>query len=75
MVLGPVVSDKIFQNLQLPVKQVYHCQVKISGLIYFQTVWNDYEAYVNCYCKMTSVMALNGLTSFLRLENVINTCL
>ena len=47
----------------------------MSGLIYFQTVWNDYQADVNCYCKMTSVMALNGLTSFLRLENVINTCL
>ena len=75
MVLGPVVSDKIFQNLQLPVKQVYHCQVKISGLIYFQTVWNDYQADANCYCKMTSVTALNGLTSFLRLENVIITCL
>ena len=45
----------------------------MSGLIYFQTVWNDYQADVNGYCKMTSVMALNGLTSFLRLENVINT--
>ena len=29
---------------------------------------------VNCYCKMTSVMVLDGVTSFLRLKEVINTC-
>ena len=31
-------------------------------------------ADVNCYCKMMSVMALDGVTSFLRLKDVTNTC-
>ena len=31
-------------------------------------------ADVNCYCKMTSVMALDGVTSFLRLKDVIDIC-
>ena len=26
------------------------------------------------YCKMTSVMAVDGVTSFLRLKDVTNTC-
>ena len=31
-------------------------------------------ADVICYWKMTSFMALDGVTSFLRLKDVINTC-
>ena len=31
-------------------------------------------ADVICYWKMTSFMALNGVTSFLRLKDVTNTC-
>ena len=31
-------------------------------------------ADVICYAKMTSFMTLDGVTSFLRLENVTNTC-
>ena len=31
-------------------------------------------ADVNCYCKMTSIIVLDGITSFLRLKDVINTC-
>ena len=31
-------------------------------------------ADVNCYCRMTSVMALDGVTSFCRLKDVTNTC-
>ena len=31
-------------------------------------------AGVNCYCEMTSDMALGGVTSFLRLKDVTNTC-
>ena len=31
-------------------------------------------ADVICYCKMTSFMALDGVTSFLRLKDVTNTC-
>ena len=31
-------------------------------------------AGVICYCKMTSVIALDGVTSFLRLKDVTNTC-
>ena len=30
-------------------------------------------AYVICYWKMTSFMAVDGVTSFLRLEDVTNT--
>ena len=30
-------------------------------------------ADVICYCKMTSFMALDGVTSFLRLKDVTNT--
>ena len=29
---------------------------------------------VICYCKMTSVMALDGVTSFIRLKDVTSTC-
>ena len=29
---------------------------------------------VICYWKMTSLMALDGVTSFLRLKDVTNTC-
>ena len=29
---------------------------------------------IKCYCKMTSVMALDGVTLFLRLKDVTNTC-
>ena len=31
-------------------------------------------ADVSCYCKMTSVMALDGVRLFLRLKDVKNTC-
>ena len=31
-------------------------------------------ADVICYWKMTSFMALDGVTSFLRLKDVMNTC-
>ena len=31
-------------------------------------------ADVICYCKMTSFMVLDGVTSFLRLKDVTNTC-
>ena len=31
-------------------------------------------ADVNCYCKMMSVVALDGVTSFLRLNDITNTC-
>ena len=31
-------------------------------------------ADVICYWKMTSFMTLDGVTSFLRLKNVTNTC-
>ena len=31
-------------------------------------------ADVICYWKMTSFMALDGVTSFLRLKDVTNTC-
>ena len=31
-------------------------------------------ADVICYLKMTSFMALDGVTSFLRLKDVTNTC-
>ena len=31
-------------------------------------------ADVNCYRKMTSFMALDGVTSFLRFNDVTNTC-
>ena len=31
-------------------------------------------ADVNCYWKMTSVIALNGVTSFLHLKDITNTC-
>ena len=31
-------------------------------------------ADVICYWKMTSFMALDGITSFLRLKRVTNTC-
>ena len=31
-------------------------------------------ADVNCYCKMTSLMALDGVMSFLRLKGGTNTC-
>ena len=31
-------------------------------------------ADVNCYYKMTSVMALDGVMSFLRLKNVTYSC-
>ena len=31
-------------------------------------------ADVNCYCKMTSIIALNGVTSFLRLKDVTYLC-
>ena len=31
-------------------------------------------AEVNCYCKMTSVMALDGVTSFLRLKYATYSC-
>ena len=31
-------------------------------------------ADVICYWKMTSFMALDGITSFLRLKDVTNTC-
>ena len=31
-------------------------------------------AGVNCYCKMASVMALDGVASFLRLKDVTITC-
>ena len=31
-------------------------------------------ANVNCYCKMTSVMVSDGVTSFLHLKDVTNTC-
>ena len=31
-------------------------------------------ADVICYLKMTSFMVLDGVTSFLRLKDVINTC-
>ena len=31
-------------------------------------------ADVICYCKMTSFRALDGITSFLRLKDVTNTC-
>ena len=29
---------------------------------------------INCYCKMTSVVELDGVTSFFCLKDVINTC-
>ena len=32
------------------------------------------QADVICYCKMTSFMALDAVTSFLRLKYVTNTC-
>ena len=31
-------------------------------------------ADVNCYCKMTSVGALDGVTSFLRLKDATYSC-
>ena len=31
-------------------------------------------ADVICYCKMTSVVALDGVTSFLPLKVITNTC-
>ena len=31
-------------------------------------------ADINCHCKMTPVMALNSVTSFLCLKEVNNTC-
>ena len=31
-------------------------------------------ADVNCYCKMTSVVALDGVTLFLRFKDITNTC-
>ena len=32
-------------------------------------------ADVNCNCNMTSVMVLDGVTSFLRLKDVTNACI
>ena len=29
---------------------------------------------INCYCKMTSVMALDGVTMLLHLKDVSKTC-
>ena len=29
---------------------------------------------VNCYCKMTSIVALDGVTSFVRLKDVTYSC-
>ena len=38
-------------------------------------VWVNYAlADVNCHCKMMSVMALEGVTSFLYLKDITNTC-
>ena len=31
-------------------------------------------ADIICYCKMTSVMVLDGVTSYLGLKDVTNTC-
>ena len=31
-------------------------------------------AYINCHCKMTSVLALDGVTWFWHLKDVTNTC-
>ena len=31
-------------------------------------------ADINCYCKMTSIVALDGVTSFLRLKDVTYSC-
>ena len=31
-------------------------------------------ADVICYCKMASIIALDGVTSFLRLKDLTNTC-
>ena len=29
---------------------------------------------INCFCKMTSVMVLEGVTLFLRLKHITNIC-
>ena len=45
--------------------------------VMYQTIIHSFGralADVNCYCKMTSVMALDGVTSFSRKNDVSNAC-
>ena len=47
--------------------------------VIYQTIIHSFEiaekyvlADVICYCKMSSIMALDGVTSFLRLKDITN---
>ena len=45
------------------------CEVFLAWTIFFPV----YDA-IRCYCKMTTVMALDSVTSFLRWKDVTYTC-
>ena len=66
-VINPVLTHLPYEAMLKNVK----CQIIIHN---FECARKARLADIICYCKMTSFMALDGVTSFLSTKDVINTC-
>ena len=67
----------IIQHLLTRILTPLACRVNVKKSVIIHSLESAgkmCDSDVICYWKMTSFMALDGITSFLRLKNVTNTC-